>query len=506
MPRTPSHSRGGALRSPRTRSGSRAAHAPTSGTRTRTCRASVLAAAVTAALAVAAAVHPGSAPVEAQDAPPPSPPTAGEKRFTIVHTNDLHGHIENFPAVKGLADRARAANPARTLWIDAGDCITGTPVSTLWQGGPVFELMNRMKIDLGCLGNHEYDHGWKRVHELVAIAEEPRLCANVTDPDGKPFGDGATKVVTVDGVRFGFLGLMAGDLRRLTSTKATEGCAVEPPLDAAKRLVPALRKECDLLVLVTHIGVENDAAIAGAVEGIDLIVGGHSHTKLSPAIQVNGTWIVQAHEYGKVVGVAEIGWDPAIRRVTSFTDTLVPTDGKDVPRDAEVQKAVDEWQAKAEAVVGEVIGRAPEEFSKKELRPLIEAMYADALGCDFGFQNTGGIRDVVRKGDIRIRDVWSVLPFDNTMVRIKVPGGKLTEYQKRRLGDKLDPARVYTIATNSYVGDHMSEHLGSAGHEIEDTGLMMRDVAVNWVRKHGGFDPSGKPLPAPGAPSGDGNK
>ncbi|MCG3135152.1 MAG: hypothetical protein HMLKMBBP_02658 [Planctomycetes bacterium] len=458
--------------------------------------------------AVVACLSAGPRSADAQDAPlpPPTPvPPAAEKRFTIVHTNDLHGHIETFPAVKGLADRARAANPGRTLWIDAGDCITGTPVSTLWQGGPVFELMNRMKLDLGCLGNHEYDHGWQRVHELVAIAEEPRLCANVTDPDGKPFGDGATRVVSVDGVRFGFLGLMAGDLRRLTSKKATEGCKVEEPLDAAKRLVPELRTQCDILVLVTHVGVQNDAAIAGAVPGIDLIVGGHSHTKLEPAIQVNGTWIVQAHEYGKVVGVAELGWDPAIRRVTSFSDRLLPTDGKDVPRDAAMQKAVDEWQAKAETVVGEVVGRTPEELSKKELRPLIEAMYADALGCDFGFQNTGGIRDVVRAGEIRVRDVWNVLPFDNTMIRIKVPGAKLTEYQQRRLGAKLDPARTYTIATNSYVGDHMREHLGSDGHEVEDTGLLMRDVAVNWVRQHGGFDPRGKPL-APGAAPGTSEK
>jgi 2',3'-cyclic-nucleotide 2'-phosphodiesterase (5'-nucleotidase family) len=93
-----------------------------------------------------------------------------------------------------------------------------------------------------------------------------------------------------------------------------------------------------------------------------------------------------------------------------------------------------------------------------------------------------------------IRDVWNVLPFDNTMVKVKIPGARLPEWAKRQIGGKIDDARIYTIATNSYCTDHMKDNFGADDFEVEDTGLLMRDVAVKWVREHGGFDPAGKPL------------
>jgi 2',3'-cyclic-nucleotide 2'-phosphodiesterase (5'-nucleotidase family) len=309
-------------------------------------------------------------------------------------------------------------------------------------------------------------------------------------------------VFEVDGVRIGILGLTAGDLRRLTAKQATEGCEIEAPLETAKRLVPELRKEADMIILLTHVGIENDVAIAGAVEGIHLIVGGHSHTRLDKHLtSPTGTRVVQAWEFGKAVGVIDLTWDPAERKITEFASKLIFTSDPALPRDAAVQKLVDGWQAKADEIVGVKIGVTDQALSKKELRPRIERLYRDALGCDAGFQNTGGIRDVVRKGDIMIRDVWNVLPFDNTMVKVKIPGARLPEWAKRQIGGTIDEKRIYTIATNSYCTDHMKDNLGADDYDVEDTGLLMRDVAVKWVRDHGGFDPDGKPLPGSEKPA-----
>ncbi len=462
-----------------------------------------LSALATLAIAVAAACSAAAQDAPAPQQPPAPPPTTGPRKITIVHTNDLHAHIENFAVVAGVAKRELARNPKASLFLDGGDCITGTPVSTIWQGMPIFEILNSFGFTAACIGNHEYDHGWKRVHEFTETATYPLLCANVKDPDGKPFGDAPHRVFEIDGVKIGVLGLTAGDLRRLTAKQATEGCQIEAPLDTAKRLVPELRKQADMIVLLTHIGVENDAAIAGAVSGIDLVVGAHSHTRLDKHLTVNGARIVQAWEYGKAVGVIDLTWDPAERKITEFASKLILTSEAGLPRDPAVQKLVDHWQAKADEIVGVKIGVTDQDLSKKELRPRIERLYRDALGCDAGFQNTGGIRDIVRKGDIMIRDVWNVLPFDNTMVKVKIPGARLPEWAKRQIGGAIDDARIYTIATNSYCTDHMKDNFGADDFEVEDTGLLMRDVAVKWVKEHGGFDPGGKPLAgtAPNAPA-----
>src|SRR5262249_43280031 len=116
----------------------------------------VLAAAALAAIAASVAA-----------APPPGP-----LHVTIVHTNDLHGHVENAAAITAVARAERAKNPS-TLFLDAGDCITGTPVSTVFKGEPVFEIMSLMGYDAGTIGNHEFDHGWKQIEKFRKLAVHP---------------------------------------------------------------------------------------------------------------------------------------------------------------------------------------------------------------------------------------------------------------------------------------------------------------------------------------------
>lgn len=453
----------------------------------------VLPALVAVAAAVACAVRPAD-DARAGDEPA-APKSAGPVAITIVHTNDLHAHLENFAAVSRIAKDERKRNP-NSLFLDAGDCITGTPVSTLFEGMPVFEVMNRMGYDAGTLGNHEWDHGWKRVHEFVAKADHPLLCANAKDPAGKPFGDGPSKVFEVGGVRIGVIGLVTADVPTLTSAKASEGCTFEDPLAVTKRLVPEMRKAADVVVLLTHCGVETDAAIAGAVPGVDLVVGGHSHTKLEKALEIGGARVVQAWDYGKCVGVIDLTWDPAAKKIATFRSRLVPVLGLDLPKDPEVQKAVDAWMERVKPME-EVIGRTEKPLSKKQLRPLIERIYKEALGADFGYQNTGGIRAEIDAGDITVAEIVTVLPFDNTMVKLRLRGEQVPEFNRRELGDAFDPAREYVFATNSYVGDQRKKYFNAPDAPVEDTKKTMRDVVIAWVREHGGFSPRGAPLPEP---------
>jgi 5'-nucleotidase/UDP-sugar diphosphatase len=428
----------------------------------------------------------------------PAAPPSGPVHLTIVHTNDLHGHVENAAAITAVARAERARNP-NTLFLDAGDCITGTPVSSVFKGEPVFEIMTLMGYDAGTIGNHDFDHGWRQIAKFRKLAVHPLLNANARDPDGKPLGDEPYHVFAVGGVRVGVIGLLTADMPTLTTTANWEGCTVEAPIEAAKRLVPEVRAKCDVVVLLTHVGVEVDAAIAGAVPGIDLIVGGHSHTELrEPILIANGARkvpVVQASRYGERVGVVDFDWDPASKSVRELKGRLVRIDPSTMPNAADVKQLVDQWQLRTEekqrdaggAALTDVIGKAPAKLTREKLCAALERIYAEALGADFGFQNLHGVRADIAAGDIRVSDVWNVLPFENTLVKIKLKGEQVPQYARKRLGEKFDATKEYSFATNSYVGDQERKYFRVEGVPVEDTGLSMRDTVVAWVKKHGGF-------------------
>lgn len=414
---------------------------------------------------------------------------ASEPRFreiTIVHTNDLHGHVESAAAIAAVAKMERDRNSA-TLFLDAGDCITGTPLSTVFQGRPVFEIMTLMGYDAVALGNHEFDHGFGLIADYRRLAGFPILCANARDPEGAPLGDAPHRIFDLGGVRVGVLGLVTADVPALTTTKASAGCTFDDPVETAALLVPELRKQCDVVVLLTHVGVEVDAALAGSVKGVDVVIGGHSHTELRQPLLVEGVPVVQAKCYGERVGILALTWDTEERRVTESRGRLVTVEPATMPGDAATKRLVDTWEAKVEDRVKEVIGRTDRDLGRNELRRLIERVYREVLGADLAYQNTGGIRSVIATGDISVRDVWTVLPFDNTLVRIRVRGDRLPEAMRKELGDRWSADREYVIATISYVADHRDRFLDCGDAPVEDTGLLMRDVVVDWVREHGGF-------------------
>ncbi len=437
-------------------------------------------------------------------------PDEGRVHVTIVHTNDLHGYIENAPAIAAVAREAKSKNP-NTLFLDAGDSISGTPVSTLFKGEPVFEVMTAMGYDAGILGNHEFDHGWKQTLRFRELAGHPLLNANAADPDGRPLGDEAFHVFKVGRVKVGVIGLLTEDMRGLVTSENFEGCTVEAPLAAAKRLVPEVRKLCDVVVLLTHVGVEVDAAIAGAVPGIDLVVGGHSHTELKAPILVacgdRRVPVVQAKCYGERVGVVEFDWDPAAKAVVGLTGRLVWIDRAKMPGAPDVKKVVDQWMKRVGDAVdlAEVIGVAKERLTRERLRAALERVFAEALGADFGFQNLHGVRADVEAGDIRVEQIWKVLPFDNALVTLRLKGDQVPEYARKRLGKSFDPSKEYVFATNSYVGDQQKKYFGVAGVPVTKSDLAMRDTVVAWVRKHRGFD-VGADLPAHDDGEGEGEK
>lgn len=431
-------------------------------------------------LVLALGTASGIAPVLAQE--------AREDTVLILHTNDLHGHIENAATLSGLA-KAERAKRKDVIWLDAGDAITGTPVSTVYKGGPIFGIMTAMGVDAACLGNHEFDYGWAHISSFRSAADFPLLAANARDPQGNLLADDEWRVFNVDGVRVGVIGLVTENTPASTVKKGNEGVRFEPAKDALQRLVPVVRKECDLLVALTHLGYEADVELARSVKGVDVIVGGHTHTDLPGPVKVGGTLVVQAFRYGERLGRLEVTVDLDQKRITKWEGKPIVVDREKQPRDENTAYMVERFEASIENHVKEVVAEAREDLDKAALNALAESVFRDALKADFGLNNVRGVRDVLKKGPVTVRQLWTIFPFDNTLVRVKVRGDRLPQEladRARRAAGGADPVpdRLYTVAVNSYMADHLDSYVPGAEPGPEDTGIVMRRAIVDWVREH----------------------
>jgi len=246
-------------------------------------------------------------PGEGGDRAAPGPGDADGTVVTILHTNDVHSRIDPFPEDGGrhaglggaarratLIRRIRAENP-RTLLLDAGDVFQGTPYFNLFRGEVDFKVMTALGYDAMTIGNHDFDAGIDGLVEALAHARHELVSANY-DVAGTPLAGRVRPWIVRDlgPARVGIFGLGV-KLAGLVSESQCRGVVYGPPAEAARRAARLLREQerCDLVVCLSHLGHEGyageigDQEIAAEVEGIDLIVGGHSHTFLDRPVRVS---------------------------------------------------------------------------------------------------------------------------------------------------------------------------------------------------------------------------
>jgi 5'-nucleotidase / UDP-sugar diphosphatase len=489
---------------------------------------------------------------------------AGAESLVILHTNDLHSHLIPFhradtSSVGGAAARAELIRRERErtpdlLLLDAGDVIQGTPAYNLFRGVPDVRALSLMRYDVVALGNHDLDDGPGAWARLVRDAAYPVVSANVFAASESSFVAPSSEAVPQEiregarwvggkrvddsaplrflarpyvirswrGRKIAILGLTTDRLVNIVRISANRGVAVTDPVRVARLLVPRLRREADLVVALTHIGLEEDRRLARDVPGIDLIVGGHSHTRLdAPAYgtdDAEGPPIVQTGAWGDRLGRSVIHL--AAGRPDGFTYRLLPvkpSDGED-PEIAALTRPVAD---SVRAIMGETI-YVSEEFYPQPRRNDVETpignFAADVLrestGADAAIVNTGGIRAPIPRGPVTVADVYSTFPFDNTIVVVPMTGSKLRrllDFIARRVGKgdfaqvsgltfditrdyasdvrvggrTLQSDRVYRIATIDFLYE------GGAGYSIfreagpaEATGLFQNEAAVSFLRRN----------------------
>lgn len=451
-------------------------------------------------------------------------PAAADARLTILHINDFHARyepVDRFDAtcrpaerdgpdcfggaarLAGAIARERAAAQAAgrsVVVLSAGDQFQGSLIYTHWRGEDAAAVMNLIGFDAMTLGNHEFDGGPVELARFVDLADFPVLAANVVPAAGSPLGGrlAASTIVERDGERIAVIGAVTestaeisngGDSVRFLSPAASLR-------DEAARLTAA---GVNKIIALTHVGIHADRLLARDVDGIDAIVGGHSHSRMGDDVGGAGlpypllargparetVPVVTAYAFGRYLGRLDLDFDDD-GRVVAIAGRAIPLDAG-TPEDAAVAAKVTELlqpiaRLRARRVgmaVADIDGdRAACRARECEMGNLVaEAMLARmrSQGAQIALQNGGGIRASLRAGPVTMGDVLTVLPFQNTISIFGLRGADLVAALEHGVGRaEAGSGAFLQVAGLRYVWDP-SRPPGSRLLHVE-----VRETAEHW--------------------------
>jgi 2',3'-cyclic-nucleotide 2'-phosphodiesterase (5'-nucleotidase family) len=279
-------------------------------------------------------------------------------QLTILHINDLHGRVEQLARIASLVRAIRSAVLAAggyCLFLDAGDVEdTALLESSLTKGSAMQAILRGAGCDWAALGNAiPMRYGPQAVADLGKYFGRPLLCANMLDPHGQLLaGLQPYALETIGGLKIGLIGLTAPNEAYQTFFQLD----VPEPLEVLPGLVERVRLEgAKTVILVSHLGSAVDQKVAESLRGINVIVGGHDHVKISPPQVVNDTIIVQAGDFGQYLGRLDLILDSETGSVAQHTGELIPVE-EDVPGDPAAQAAVEAQHARVERMMQNQIG------------------------------------------------------------------------------------------------------------------------------------------------------
>ncbi|WP_220746714.1 bifunctional UDP-sugar hydrolase/5'-nucleotidase UshA, partial [Shewanella colwelliana] len=424
--------------------------------------------------------------------------------FTVLHTNDNHGRFwqseygeYGMAARKTLIDQIRAeveSNGGETLLLSGGDINTGVPESDMQDAVPDFMGMNLIGYDAMAVGNHEFDNPLHILDMQRKLADFPMLAANIYDKETGERYFGAYKVFDVNGVRIAVVGLTTEDTVKIGNAEYISGLEFTDPKEEIKKVIKQIKEanEADLIFATTHMGhyadgasgsnAPGDVALARAVEEGDLqaVIGGHSQNPvcMEPGTnnyadfnrgdecvpdQQNGTYIMQAHEWGKYVGRADFEYFNGELHLASYklvpvnlmvlnkygspdvddngNTTLVPGT-EAIEESLVVLDALRPYQEEGQKLLDVVIGstdgelvgvKATVRYEQTNLGHLLARAQSEykLVDADFGIMNSGGVRASITEGEITYRDVLTVQPFGNMVAYATMMGTDLIEYMNQ---------------------------------------------------------------------------
>jgi len=412
------------------------------------------------------------------------------RSLTILHSNDLHAHL--LPDDKGMgglaylatAVREERARSAASLYLNAGDLVQGTPVSTLYKGLPIYQIANRLGFDVSTLGNHEFDYGWQRIQDFIKAAKFPIVSANVVNDTGEFLAGKPYVIKTVGGIRVAIIGVLLGDLVGNLATPDKVGpWHVLPVVETVRKYAAELHDKSDLIVVLGHIHDIEADAILQQIPEVAVAIVGHTHKEYAKLHNFEGRIGALVTSYGVELGRLDLQVDVKAHKLKSAEWKIIPVDSKKLTPDPKIAGDIAHWEAKVSKIVDVPIGEAKRRFERRDLQVLVERAMAEETGSDLAWVNLGNVRDVIPAGTILARTIWNILPFDNAVVIGKFKGSQLPP--KVREGHTIDPDREYTLATTDFTAANQAstDQLDVSGLAFPKNAAMQRDMVIDWIKK-----------------------
>jgi len=350
----------------------------------------------------------------------------GEKQAVIFAVNDMHAAIDNFPRLAYIVDSLRAKYPDMLL-VSAGDNQTGNPVNDQYpeKGLPMIRLMNALKFNLSAVGNHEFDTGQEGFGYLTHKADFPFICANVKENDSLNVKIKPYEIIKLkNGLKLAFLGLIQINRNGIPDSHPDKvrGFTFESAFKIAPKYL-WLRDKSDIFIALTHLGFESDVKLAETMPaGLDLIIGGHSHTRIAKEQVFNNILITQAGsklKYGTLI-ILTRQEDGSLQKTMKLLD--INKSGKEDPT---IRTMVDKFNDNPG--LKEIIATATGDFtSHEELGYLMADAQRSAANADMAFVNTGGVRiSHLAKGPVSVMDIYKLDPFGNALVVTELTGHEI---------------------------------------------------------------------------------
>ncbi|MBK8882765.1 MAG: bifunctional metallophosphatase/5'-nucleotidase [Bacteroidales bacterium] len=349
-----------------------------------------------------------------------------EKEAVIFAVNDMHATIDNFPKLAWIVDSLRMVYPGMLL-VAAGDNQTGNPVNDQFpeKGLPMIELMNAVDFNLSAVGNHEFDSRPKGFSSLTHKANFSFICANTTAPDSLGIRISPYKIITLsNGLKLAFIGLLIINQNGIPDSHPdnVKSFSFRSPFDTAPEYI-YLKDQSDIFIALTHLGFENDVRLAENMPaGLDLIIGGHSHTKVAKEQIFNNVLITQAEnklKYGTLIRLT-VKSDGSLQRHMELIDIRNTKN-----ENATIRAMVDKYNDNP--VLNQVIATASDDFSSyEELGYFMADAQRGAARADIALVNPGGVRiDHLPKGSVTVMNIYQLDPFGNDLVVTTLTGSEI---------------------------------------------------------------------------------
>ncbi|MCI2777966.1 multifunctional 2',3'-cyclic-nucleotide 2'-phosphodiesterase/3'-nucleotidase/5'-nucleotidase [Clostridium perfringens] len=464
-----------------------------------------------------------------------------EVEIPIVTFNDFHGSLAESKRDVGAAKlvgeikRVKEENP-NTVVVTGGDIYQGSAMSNLLKGEPVTAMLKEMGLEFSAVGNHEFDWGYEYIPDWAKAGEFDFLASNIYEKEtgepvewAKPYG-----VVEREGKKVGFIGLATPETAYKTKPDNVAHLEFKDPVEATKTWVDYLENEenVDAVVVLSHLGSEQNretGEITGEivevaeVPGVDAIISAHSHQKVEG--KVNGVPVIQAYKNGRNLGYVNLKFD--------YNDELVVTTKLDdiskrkdtLPVDKNMEDILAKFEADLAPIMNEKVADLSVDLPHDRdtgVSPMgatVAETMRRIVDADIAITNGGGVRAPLMSGTVTVGDMYTILPFDNTLVTMEMKGSDIIKVLEHGIepdnfgwgqhagvklwytpgatrgekitsvrltdGTKLENDKYYTVVTNDFMAVGGDSYDFSAAKNVVDTNLVIRDEMANYWRENG---------------------